>query len=597
MECARILEENLLHFDSLSSLNCISNYTENCSGSNIKMLCSKSGHLVPKIKGDSGKWFTIHSLVDPLEEARRFTSTLEFSSNTILVILGVGMGYHVEQVIKSTHKQPLVFVEKEPCLLKAFFSSIRLKQYCVNREIYFVTGKDWENVVSTISHIQARCNYLPFSIVHHIPSCRAYNKFYGKISGKLNAAATLNITAKLRYSKFQTDKLRILIINSKYYLLGEIYNSLIKMNHQVRVVMIEADKGKEGKQDVIENIITEILSFRPDFILTVNHLGFDREGILTRFFTDIEMPYASWYVDSPVFILEDFKKQISPYLTIFVWDTDYINDLKNQGFENVYPLPLATDPDIFKKTTGRSNPFQYLKCAVGFVGNSGEKIISQCMDEINQEKLPKRLLDKIALQYIDSEKRFVGDLELKLNNDEQQRYEWCMSNMKDVIEPAVTWRATQIYRLACVEKLLSFAPHIHGDPGWKSFLNGDAVMQPELNYYSELPFFYNVCKINFNTTSLQMKNGLNQRVFDVPACNAFLLTDYKAQIDEMFTEGSEVICYKHPDEIEGLTKFYLKNSSERKNIARKAYKRVLKDHTYIIRLNKLLSQMKKLYGQ
>ncbi len=596
MENARILEENLSLIDDTAGGNSLRPGIVNGSASAVIILRSKSGHPVPKVLAESGKWLTLHSTVNPVEEAKQFATAINCKSNTIIVILGVGLGYHVEQILRKTQQQPVIFVEKEPYLLKEFLSAKKLKKYLDEKDIYFLTSQHWEDILLQISQIQMKHNYLPFSVIQHIPSIRAFHDFYSNVKNRLEASAAIDIGAKLRYPKFRSEETAILIIHSKYYLLGEIINSLKKMGHRTRVVMVEAESDREGSQDVIENIISEIISFRPDFILTVNHLGFDRGGILTGFFTDIEMPYASWYVDSPVFILEDYKKQISPFLSIFVWDSDYIPDLLERGFEHVCFLPLATDPDIFKKTPPEKNPLRHLECDVGFVGNSGEKIIRECIEKFQDVKISDLLLDKIANQYHTSKERYLHEVDLCLNDEEKKSYECVMQNMRDIFEPAVTWKATQMYRMKCVEKLLKFQPHIHGDPGWHRFIDGKAVLKPELNYYDELPFFYNVCKINFNTTSLQMKNGINQRVFDVPACGSFLLTDYRDQISDMFTVGQEVICYSDPDEIEDLVSFYLQHPSQRTGILRKAYERVMKEHTYVIRLKNLLAQMKKLYG-
>ena len=235
-------------------------------------------------------------------------------------------------------------------------------------------------------------------------------------------------------------------------------------------------------------------------------------------------------------------------------------------------------------------------CDVGFVGNSGVQIIEKCLKKIGNEKVFEPLLNKVALQYCNSKHRCLRDISLKLNAEEQKLYEWALKNIGDVFEPAVTWKATQVYRLRCVKKLLPFKPHIHGDVGWHNFLNGDAALFPELNYYSELPLFYNICKINFNTTSLQMKNGLNQRVFDVPACASFLLTDYKEQMENMFDIGKEVVCYTEPDEVPELISFYLRHDQERLKIIERAHKRVLNEHTYEHRLTKMLLCMRKNYA-
>lgn len=596
MNHVKILEENLDFLNLQENEYGLSlDFQETCTP-NLRMLQASSGHPVPQVLGQNGNWITLHSLVNPMDEALRFAQTVTCSRNSIVVILGAGMGYHLEQLLRNTQHQPVIIVEREKNILKTLFSTVKLNEWCQGRTVCFLTGEDPEAVVEKISNVQIANSLLPFSIIHHIASVRAYPDFYGIIDARLTNANHVNLGTKLRYKKFFREHLRILILHSKYYLLPEILNSLKKIGHSSKVIMLETDQEGEGSQKVIENIISDILNFKPDFVLTVNHLGFDSEGILTQLFSDIELPYASWYVDSPVFILEDFKKQVSPFLSNFVWDRDYVQDLKSYGFENTFFLPLATDPTVFRLLPFEQNPLQHLKCHVGFVGNSGENIISECIDKMTGNEAVRALLDHLAIQFMNTPKRFIQDINPNLSAEQYQLYEELMEHQRDVFVPAVTWRATQMYRLNCVKQLMDFQPYIHGDSGWHNHVNGQAVLRPELNYYDELPFFYNLCKINFNTTSLQMKQGVNQRVFDVPACGGFLLTDYRAQLEEMFHVGKEAICYSHPGEIKDLVSFYLRHPSQMMNIAANAHERVLKEHTYVRRLEQLTNQMKSIYG-
>ncbi len=598
MNSAKIFEENraLLGESALDNdlqKDCLYNTDTN---QNIKIVRARSGHPVLQVLGEYGAWHTLHSLVDPYAEAKRFAENVTPLKNSIVVILGMGMGYHAEQLLKNTENQPVVIIEKNREILKSFLHTVTLKEWAKDRFVYFIATDDTAVVLKRISRIQLKHALQPFTIVEHRPSTRLYPQFYSSIKHMLGHIQNINIGAKCRYQKFKNEQLRILIIHSKYYLLAEILNSLKKLGHNTKLIMVETDHEGQGSQEVIEKIIAEILVFKPDFVLTINHLGFDRAGILTQFFTDIELPYASWYVDSPVFILEDFKKQISPLLAIFVWDSDYISDLTQRGFEHVFYLPLATDPDIFKDITLHANPLKKIACDVGFVGNSGEHIIDECTQKLHKNRIALKLLDRFARQFMLSKERLLQNIQIDLSAEEHYEYQNIMENMRSVFEPAVTWRATQIYRIDCIKKLLGFRPRIHGDPGWSTHVNGHALLGSELNYYEELPHFYNVCTVNFNTTSLQMKQGVNQRVFDVPACRSFLLTDYRRQIENMFEIDKEVVCYNHPDEIKDLISFYLRHPTHRQSIAAKAYTRVLEEHTYMHRITMLLDHMRTLYG-
>ena len=121
-------------------------------------------------------------------------------------------------------------------------------------------------------------------------------------------------------------------------------------------------------------------------------------------------------------------------------------------------------------------------------------------------------------------------------------------------------------------------------------------MRPPLDYHKELPAFYNACTVNFNATNLQMGKAVNQRVFDVPACGAFLLTDHQESMEGLFEVGKEVVTYKDPGEIADLARFYLRNDAARETIAMKGRERVLAEHTYKHRIGTILRRLKETYA-
>ena len=93
-------------------------------------------------------------------------------------------------------------------------------------------------------------------------------------------------------------------------------------------------------------LLTQIKEFRPEMVLAVNHLGFDAEGILADALARLGVPMASWFVDSPFFILWAAKRPKGDFFT-FSWDADYLDTLKSLGYGPVSFLPLATDPSHF----------------------------------------------------------------------------------------------------------------------------------------------------------------------------------------------------------------------------------------------------------
>jgi len=158
------------------------------------------------------------------------------------------------------------------------------------------------------------------------------------------------------------------------------------------------------------------------------------------------------------------------------------------------------------------------------------------------------------------------------------------------LEATVLWRASQMDRVERVSTLSRGGLQVFGDPAWADLLPNPAAYGGPLNYHRELPPFYQCVAVNLNFTSLQMKNGLNQRVFDVPATGAFLLTDYKEALSEMFAPD-EVVTFRTLEEAQEKLAYYVKYPGTRRQVATRARERVLSQHTYVHRVQVILRQL------
>jgi spore maturation protein CgeB len=233
--------------------------------------------------------------------------------------------------------------------------------------------------------------------------------------------------------------------------------------------------------------------------------------------------------------------------------------------------------------------------AVGFVGNSMVVPVRDRLRKVPRklhtavESMAQRLAESRSVSFAEAVGRFMDPSEC-------EAFDALPEAGKTEFEAAVLWRATLLYRLSCIRALEEFRPGIRGDSGWKGLLNRPFRLGPPLDYHGELPVFYNACTVNINATNLQMGKAVNQRVFDVPACGAFLLTDHQQSIEGLFDVGKEVVTYRHRGEIADLARFYLRDGHAREAVAKKGRERVLKEHTYRHRIDTLIRLVRKTYG-
>lgn len=80
----------------------------------------------------------------------------------------------------------------------------------------------------------------------------------------------------------------------------------------------------------------------------------------------------------------------------------------------------------------------------------------------------------------------------------------------------------------------------------------------------------------------------NMRLFEATGVGTLLITDWKANLHEMFEPGKEVVAYRTPEECAELIQYYLEHDDEREVIARAGQRRTLQEHTYYHRMQELM---------
>lgn len=562
----------------------------NYSGSPEILKASKGGFSL-RVRSEAGVEKTLHSLYDPLEEARRLAAKVELDAageRAILVVLGLGLGYHVIELARRFPRALIVVVESDPAIVEAARSLGLLGG--LPAEIRWVVGQTPAEALRTITRAQLEANMAPLTFFSLPSALAAFPGYYEPIVRALEKSVSVRIDARLRYTKFRKPSLGVLLMGFPYFLSREIERALQALGH--RTVKVPVSKGENGEA-IVARFIEAILIHRPDFLLTVNHLGFDQEGVLARFFRSIEMPVASWFVDSPELIVKGSAGNVSPLCSIFVWDRSYVDPMKRMGFEDVHYLPLAAEETVFRPIRLSTRQRHAYECDVGFVASSMIEAVEKWFGRLQPALCP--LADAWARDFAGSRQPMEAFLQSRPEH-ERGIVQGLSAKERMDFEAAVLWKATMQYRLSCLEALSGFDLTVRGDAGWRNLLDRAVRLLPRLDYYRELPLFYNACKINLNATSLQMPQAVNQRVFDVPACGAFLLTDRQEALEELFVPGEEVIAFKEPGELPDLVRHYLARPEERARVARRGRERVLAEHTYRKRLSALVEKMRARYG-
>ena len=527
------------------------------------------------------------------------------------VLLGSGLGLALKELVAALEQAlgpdfHLAVVDKEAALAE-LPELAELRSACAKyKNLIWVDATDPTEALKQLSQWQIEHSGKAFFPIVNSFYLRLDRPYYGSLRDALASSASYDFWSRASYAKFSGDEARVLLITSKYFLIGEMEAACKRMG--LSYSLLTVPDQEIGLTEFLEQLLTALVTFKPDFALTINHLGVDREGVLQNFLAKVGLPLASWFVDNPHLILYHYHNLVSPWTAVFTWDADNLSSLREMGFEHVFYLPLGTDHTRFvpQNAAELSRHYPQWVSDVSFVGNSMLLKVQKRLEQIQPPAFMLENFQKTAAGFAESNERSVRDYLRKEAPDQYRAFlELDETERQLGYEAGLTWEATLQYRLSCVRQTLPFAPLIVGDRGWFDLL----PVQPgreaapegwryfhELTYYTDLPLFYPLSKINFNCTSKQMKGAVNQRIFDVPAAGAFVITDWREQIENLFEPGKEVVCFHSPEEVPDLIHHYLKHPAEREKIIMAARKRVMAQHRYENRLTEIIAVMRKTFG-
>lgn len=103
---------------------------------------------------------------------------------------------------------------------------------------------------------------------------------------------------------------------------------------------------------------------------------------------------------------------------------------------------------------------------------------------------------------------------------------------------------------------------------------------------------YLCSKIVLNIHHPHSIESLNTRTFDIPACGAFEMVDYKKNVEKHFEIDKEIVTFKNINELKSKIDFYLKNNDLRKIISERGKQKVLSEHTWVHRAKDIVTALK-----
>ena len=479
------------------------------------------------------------------------------SGQTSLCCSAAASGYHADALLRELGPgRELLLVDRHAACIEQCRS--RFAAMVPNR-IHVLSGDtgDPHRVIA-----EACRPGRTIQIMRHPASCRASPEFYDAIASALP-----------RPEVQDRGSGGALLLFGAFFLEEELKNALGRTEGGVRLFRYTELKNSVQFEASFERAVRE---HRPAYILSVNMKGFDANGAVAAIARRCGVPLVIWFVDDPHPILVHQAAFVNDSMAALSWERRYLPWLKKKGFGSTAWLPLAGDPALF--TPGDPSASH---TAIGFAGSV----------------MAGPFLDKIASQFLWNEQlRPLADETARLLSESRESDALaaltaaCRTLGREIPffdDKNLTWfiaycihSASAARRRELIGACVPLGVATFGDQAaWRNLLGRGAVCHGNIDYRTGLSAVYRGTAVNLNITSRQMPTAVNQRLFDIPLCNGFVLSDRQADGEELFAPD-EAALYGSRDELLDKISYFSAHAEERGCIAHRARARILSCHTY-----------------
>jgi spore maturation protein CgeB len=503
---------------------------------------ASSGQLSARVCGN-GFERLLHSALEPEQERNWFRPG---SLNGIVFAFGTGLGYHLEFLkYFPKNKIPLII------LCDAFAENLSIAKEKLAGQNIALFSDDLSQFDSIFKNNKV-------TVIRHPAAAR-----YCTDQAESTLKTILNPKPQTPNPKPQAP---IAVPFGTHFLQQEILNALKEL--QIPCITLP-QQSKEPVQQ--ESLLMECFQKNtPRLVLSVNAKGIDSEGILLSVCRRFSVPVHIWFVDDPRPIACLFSMEQCKNIVAWTWEKAYVPWLLDKNFAKVEWLPLAGDTHLFYPQN-KKPIYNLMFTGSALAGNFLEEIWKHVQYN-RDEALP--VAQNIA------ERILAGGIFAEQIPADTKAEAWFASYCIHL--------ASAEKRRLCLEPLLALGLVFAGDPsGWKNLFGSNIKTLPNIDYRNGLCSHYSSGGIHINITSCQMPSAVNQRVFDIPLCERFVISDDQSDLFELFPENA--ICIANsPEEYADLAKFYLKNPGTKEEIIKNAREHILKEHLYVNRVARVV---------
>lgn len=370
-----------------------------------------------------------------------------------------------------------------------------------------------------------------------------------------------------------------------------VIRGLKELGHTVYEVVLEVENKSPSGQEILDAVVMGMEKSNADIIFSINYYP-----ALSEIARVYKLLYYSWIVDAPV--LELYSKTIKNRCNrVFIFDSELYREISVYNPYNIFYLHLAADCDFYQnaiRNASLSDVEKYThnisfvgslyteKCPYDKVKNLSPKIsgylhgIMKAQEKIYGYYFVEELLsDELVDEFVKNYDGYYLAGEEDLLTKKRTLAQFYIGNKITAMERVDTFK----YLSEKFEVDIYTASDTKEIPKLK---NHGTIMT-----HTKMPIVFNKSTINLNPTSKPIRSGIPLRIFDLLACEGFVLCNYQSDLLNEFLPGEELDIYSSIEELEEKIRYYLSHTDVCREIAHNGYEKVSKRHTYPLRLEQM----------
>lgn len=326
--------------------------------------------------------------------------------------------------------------------------------------------------------------------------------------------------------------------------------------------------------------------------------------------------YLCWTVDCPV--LELFSKSVQ-------YDTNRIFLFDRVQYERIYPynpngifyLPLAAATERFDKVVSTTteedcrkyssdisfvgslyiekNPLRKLRGKLSeFAKGYIDGVVEASLKVMGYNFMEETTTDEIVSALKKADTKFYSPKDTVMDLSQAGSLSSISSENTDMdiskFVAAHSYLGMQAAETERIRTLNTLAQYFNVDLYTRSDTSDlkNVHIHGGVKTLTEMPKIFHLSKINLNMTIKPIQTGLPLRIFDIMGCGGFCMTNFQAEVPEIFQIGVDLEAYGSLEELVDKCSYYLTHEDERQQIALNGYRKVKEYHTYVNRMVEMI---------